>query len=41
MNPDIIGMLGDALSRQHSVPVLTNAMQPMSVPVSKPGCSGP
>jgi uncharacterized Fe-S cluster-containing radical SAM superfamily protein len=29
MNPDIIAMLGDALSRQHSVLVLTNAMQPM------------
>ena len=32
MNPDIIGMLGDALSRGFSVLVLTNAMQPMLRP---------
>ena len=32
MNPDIIAMLGDALSRGHSVLVLTNAMQPMQRP---------
>lgn len=29
MNPDILVMLGDALSRGHEVLVLTNAMQPM------------
>jgi uncharacterized Fe-S cluster-containing radical SAM superfamily protein len=32
MNPEIIVMLGDALSRGHSVLVLTNAMQPMQRP---------
>ena len=32
MNPDILAMLGDALSRGHSVLVLTNAMQPMQRP---------
>ncbi len=32
MNPDIIEMLGDALSRGFSVLVLTNAMQPMLRP---------
>ena len=32
MNPDILAMLGDALSRRHSVLVLTNAMQPMLRP---------
>jgi uncharacterized Fe-S cluster-containing radical SAM superfamily protein len=32
MNPDIVEMLGDALSRGHSALVLTNAMQPMLRP---------
>ena len=32
MNPDIIGMLGDALDRGFAVLVLTNAMQPMLRP---------
>ncbi|ODS00054.1 radical SAM protein [Methyloceanibacter methanicus] len=32
MNPDIIGMLTDALDRGHSALVLTNAMQPMMRP---------
>jgi uncharacterized Fe-S cluster-containing radical SAM superfamily protein len=32
MNPDILAMLNDALSRGHSVLVLTNAMQPMQRP---------
>jgi uncharacterized Fe-S cluster-containing radical SAM superfamily protein len=32
MNPDILVMLGDALSRGHSVLVLTNALQPMQRP---------
>ncbi len=32
MNPDIISMLADALTRGHSVLVLTNAMQPMQRP---------
>ena len=32
MNPDMLVMLGDALSQGHSVLVLTNAMQPMQRP---------
>ena len=37
MNPDIIDMLGDALSRGFSVLVLTNAMQPMLRPRIRDG----
>src|SRR5262245_6251622 len=37
MNPDIIAMLGDALTRGLSVLVLTNAMQPMQRPRIKSG----
>ena len=37
MNPDIIGMLGDALRRGHAVLVLTNAMQPMLRPRLRDG----
>ena len=37
MNPDIIGMLGDALDRGLSVLVLTNAMQPMLRPRVRDG----
>ena len=37
MNPDIIAMLGDALSRGFSVLVLTNAMQPMQRPHVREG----
>lgn len=40
MNPDIIAMLGDALSRRHSVLVLTNAMQPMQRPRIQSGLLG-
>jgi hypothetical protein len=37
MNPDIIAMLGDALSRGFQVLVLTNAMQPMLRPRIRDG----
>jgi uncharacterized Fe-S cluster-containing radical SAM superfamily protein len=37
MNPDILGMLDDALARGHSVLVLTNAMQPMQRPRMQSG----
>lgn len=37
MNPDIIGMLGDALAWGHRVLVLTNAMQPMLRPRIRDG----
>lgn len=37
MNPDIVAMLGDALSRGFSVLVLTNAMQPMLRPRVREG----
>ncbi|MCB1547383.1 MAG: radical SAM protein [Hyphomicrobiaceae bacterium] len=37
MNPDIIAMLEDALSRGHEVLVLTNAMQPLQRPRVKAG----
>ena len=40
MNPDILAMLGDALTRGHSVLVLTNAMQPMQRPRIKSGLLG-
>jgi hypothetical protein len=40
MNPDIIAMLDDALSRGHSVLVLTNAMQPMRRPRIQSGLLG-
>ena len=40
MNPDIIDMLGDALSRGFSVLVLTNAMQPMLRPRIRDGLIG-
>jgi hypothetical protein len=39
MNPDIIGMFGDALGRGFSVLVLTNAMQPMLRPRIRDGLS--
>jgi uncharacterized Fe-S cluster-containing radical SAM superfamily protein len=37
LNPDIIGMLDDALSAGHRVLVLTNAMQPLQRPKLKAG----
>lgn len=37
LNPDILGMLGDALAAGHNVLVLTNAMQPMQRPKVKAG----
>ncbi len=37
MNPDILAMLDDALSRGHDVLLLTNAMQPMQRPAIKKG----
>lgn len=37
MNPDMIGMLADALDRGFSVLVLTNAMQPMMRPAVRDG----
>jgi Radical SAM superfamily/4Fe-4S single cluster domain len=37
MNPGILSMIGDALSRGHQVLVLTNAMQPMQRPKIKQG----
>ena len=37
MNPDILGMLEDALARGHDVLVLSNAMQPMQRPSIKKG----
>src|SRR5512145_338584 len=37
MNPDIIEMLGDALTRSFAVLVLTNAMQPMLRPRVRDG----
>ncbi len=40
MNPDIIFMLGDALTRGHSALVLTNAMQPMQRPRIRAGLLG-
>src|SRR6476620_6930647 len=40
MNPDILSMLGDALGRDHSALVLTNAMQPMQRPRIKSGLLG-
>jgi hypothetical protein len=40
MNPDIIAMMGDALSRGFSVLVLTNAMQPMLRPAIRAGLLG-
>ena len=40
MNPDILAMLGDALTRGHLVLVLTNAMQPMQRPRIKSGLLG-
>ena len=40
MNPDILAMLGDALSHGHSVLVLTNAMQPMQRPKTQRGLIG-
>jgi uncharacterized Fe-S cluster-containing radical SAM superfamily protein len=40
MNPDILAMLGDALTRGHSVLVLTNAMQPMQRPRITSGLLG-
>jgi hypothetical protein len=40
MNPDIIAMAGDALSRGLSVLVLTNAMQPMQRPHIQSGLLG-
>lgn len=40
LNPDILKMLGDALSMGFEVLVLTNAMQPMLRPAVKLGLSG-
>jgi hypothetical protein len=40
MNPDIVGMLGDALDCGFSVLVLTNAMQPMFRPRVMAGLAG-
>jgi len=40
MNPDIIAMTGDALDRDFSVLVLTNAMQPMLRPRIRDGLLG-
>ena len=37
MNPDMLAMAGDALSRGHEVLILTNAMQPMQRPRIKAG----
>ncbi|GAB4226280.1 MAG: hypothetical protein Kow0032_03580 [Methyloligellaceae bacterium] len=37
MNPDLLAMTGDALSRGHEVLILTNAMQPMQRPRLKEG----
>ena len=37
MNPEILALLQDALSRGHDVLVLTNAMQPMQRPAIKKG----
>lgn len=37
MNPDMLAMAGDALSRGHRVLILTNAMQPMQRPSIKTG----
>ncbi len=37
LNPDMLGMLGDALGRGFAVLVLTNAMQPMQRPRIKKG----
>jgi uncharacterized Fe-S cluster-containing radical SAM superfamily protein len=37
LNPDMLGMIEDALSRRFSVLVLTNAMQPMQRPKVKAG----